>query len=99
MSFTGRPAVSVFQCKVIASALRLYASTGMKVNRAYTPTNMLRTASALTGKTFKRGQYEEAAVALTELPRRRRRAGRGHQRISQTGEGLRPLPKWLIFSG
>jgi hypothetical protein len=67
MSFTGRPAVSVFQCKVIASALRLYASTGMKANRAYTPTNMLRTASALTGKTFKRGQYEEAAVALTEL--------------------------------
>jgi hypothetical protein len=66
-SFVGRPAVSVYQCKVIASALRLYAKTGMKANRAYTPTNMLRTASALTGKSFKRGQYEEAAVALTEL--------------------------------
>lgn len=67
MSFTGRPAVSVFQCKVLASALRLYAKTGLKANRMYTPKNMLATAAALTGKTFKRGQYEEAAVALTEL--------------------------------
>jgi hypothetical protein len=39
----------------------------MKANRAYTPTNMLRTAEALTGKKFKRGQYEEAAQALTDL--------------------------------
>jgi hypothetical protein len=66
-SFVGRPAVSIYQCKVVASALRLYAKTGMKANRAYTPTNMLRTAEALTGKKFKRGQYEEAAQALTDL--------------------------------
>jgi hypothetical protein len=66
-SFVGREAVSVFQCKVIARALRFYNDTGMKVNRAYTPTNMLRTASALTGQTFKRGEYIKAAEALDAL--------------------------------
>ena len=55
-----------FQCLAIASALELYAKTGIKVNRAYTPTAMLATASHLTGKKFKRGQYVEAAAALRE---------------------------------
>lgn len=66
-TFAGRAAVSVYQCKVIARALRFYNDTGMKVNRAYTPTNMLRTASALTGKSFKRGEYVKAAEALDAL--------------------------------
>lgn len=66
-SFAGEKAVSVYQCKVIASALDLYAKTKMKVNRAYTPKAMLSTASHLTGQTFKRGQYAEAAQALRQL--------------------------------
>ena len=49
---------------VIASALKLYAKTGMKANRAYTPTNMLNAASQITGKKFKRGQFMEAANAI-----------------------------------
>lgn len=64
--FSGRAAVDVFRAKTLASALRLYAKTGMKVNRAYTPTNMLATASSITGKKFKRGQFEQAAEALTQ---------------------------------
>ena len=64
--FAGGDAVQVFRAKTIASALRLYAKTGMKVNRAYTPTNMLAAATQITGTKFKRGQFEEAAKALTD---------------------------------
>lgn len=63
---SGRAAVDVFRAKTLATALRLYAKTGMKVNRAYTPTNMLATATAITGEKFKRGQFEQAAEALTK---------------------------------
>jgi hypothetical protein len=67
--FAGPRAVNVFACAAVASALRLYARTGMKANRSYTPTNMLRFANTtlgLTGKkAFKRGQYIEAADALS----------------------------------
>ena len=63
---SGRAAVDVFRAKTIASALRLYAKTGMKMNRAYTPTNMLAAASEITGTKFKRGQFVQAAEALTK---------------------------------
>jgi hypothetical protein len=62
--FAGTKAVDVFQYKVIAGALDLYAKTGMKVARNYTPTAMLAKANELTGLTFKRGQYALAAEAL-----------------------------------
>lgn len=55
-----------FQALVIAKALELYAQTGIKVNRAYTPKNMLAMANKLTGKPFKPRQYLEAATALRE---------------------------------
>ncbi len=68
-TFVGRRAVNVFACAAVASALKLYAKTGMKVNRAYTPTNMLAFVNrelGLTGKkAFKRGQYVQAAEALS----------------------------------
>ena len=67
MQFTGPAAVNVFACKVLASGLRLYAKTGMQPNRAYTPTKMLKAAETYTGQKFKRGEYEKAAQALTEL--------------------------------
>lgn len=56
-----------FQALVIASALELYAKTGLQAGRAYTPTKMLAMASKLTGKTFKRGEYLPAASAIREL--------------------------------
>ena len=64
--FSGRDAVEVFRAKTLASALRLYAKTGMKPNRMYTPTNMLAAASQITGTKFKRGQFEEATKSLTD---------------------------------
>ena len=64
ITFSGPKAVSVFQYTIIAGALELYAKTGMKANRAYTPTAMIAKANELTGHKFKRGQYFEAAAAL-----------------------------------
>lgn len=48
-SFTGAGAVAVYAMAVLASGLRLYAQTGMKPNRAYTPTAMMRAARAHLG--------------------------------------------------
>jgi hypothetical protein len=70
MSFNGADAVNVYRAKVIASALRFYAKTGMKVNRAYTPTAMIKAANEMTGHVYRRGQYEAAAAALDELAAR-----------------------------
>ena len=66
VAFTGKAGVATYQAVVLKTALRFYAKTGMKVNRAYTPTRMLSLAGEITGQKFKRGQYEPAAVALEE---------------------------------
>lgn len=60
-SYVGPDAVALLRARTIASALRLYARTGMKANRAYTPSNMLAAATGITGKQYKRGQYVQAA--------------------------------------
>jgi hypothetical protein len=41
---------------VIRSALKLYIKTGMKVNRMYTPANMVQAVAQKTGKQYKRGK-------------------------------------------
>jgi hypothetical protein len=58
--------VNIFQAIAVKGAIKLYINTGMKANRAYTPTNMLATAGRITGKTFKRGQLQAAHDALVE---------------------------------
>ncbi len=63
-TFVGKAGVSTYQAIVLKSALKLYAKTGMKPNRAYTPTRMLALAGEITGQKFKRGQYLEAVNAL-----------------------------------
>lgn len=80
--FAGREAVDVFRGIVIANALEFYAKTGMKVNRAYTPTAMLGAAKGITGKTYKRGQYAAAAADIREAVRIARAA------IPETVEGV-----------
>lgn len=64
--FSGAEAVSIYQATTLKVALSMYAKTGMKVNRAYTPKNMLATASRITGKTYKGkgGQYFQAVHDL-----------------------------------
>jgi hypothetical protein len=58
---------TIYQCIVLAKALEVYAASGLRVNRAYTPSAMLRTANRLTGHVYRRGQYRAAAAALREL--------------------------------
>lgn len=63
-SFVGREAVNVYAMAVLASGLHLYAKTGIKPNRAYTPSAMMKAAAQYTGQKFKARDYEGAAAAL-----------------------------------
>lgn len=65
-SFVGERAVNVFAHLVVASALEMYAKTGIKANRMYTPKNMLVYVERETGKKFKRTQMLEAALYLRD---------------------------------
>ena len=56
-----------YQALAIAKALEVYAKHGMRVNRAYTPTAMMRMATKLTGQHFAARAYLKAAAALREL--------------------------------
>lgn len=60
VTFTGPKEVNTFVIVVLRSAISLYSKTGMKANRAYTSTNMLRKAGEITGKKYKRGQLQIA---------------------------------------
>lgn len=64
ISFAGPAQVAVYQAVTIKHAIAFYAKTGMKVNRAYTSTNMLKVAGRITGKTYKRGQFTQAVEDL-----------------------------------
>jgi len=64
-SFSGPGAVDVFAMAVLASGLRMYAATGMRPNRAYTPKAMMAAAARHTGLTFKARDYMGAVEALT----------------------------------
>lgn len=64
MIFEGREQIDLYRSIVIAKALRLYAKTGIKVNRDYTPKNMMAMATKLTGKKFAARDYLGAAEAL-----------------------------------
>lgn len=60
-SFEGPDAVHLFRATALWSALKLYAKTGLKPNRAWTPTAMLTMATGYTGKKYRRGQHAKAA--------------------------------------
>jgi len=65
-AYVGPDGTKAFQAIAIGHALRFYAKTGMKMNRAYTPTAMLKVATSFTGKAYKRNKvgYVEAADDL-----------------------------------
>jgi hypothetical protein len=48
---TGR-GVRVVQAMAIRKGIEFYARTGMRINRAYTPKNMLLTAANITGESY-----------------------------------------------
>lgn len=63
-TFAGKDAVNLFRAATLMSALKFYAKTGMKVTRNVSPGDMLKLANQYTGKTYKRGQYAEAAEGV-----------------------------------
>ena len=65
ITFSGPGGVATYRAIALKHGLKLYADTGMKPNRAWTPTAMLRTAGEITGQTYKRGQYRQAIRDLT----------------------------------
>lgn len=63
-TFTGPDGVALFRAMALRSALKMYAKCGLKPNRAWTPSVMLQMAAGITGKTYKRGHYEQAVADL-----------------------------------
>ena len=55
-SFTTPHAIEMYRMTVIRTAMKFYIKTGMKVNRMYTPGNMVQAVAQKTGKTYKRGK-------------------------------------------
>ena len=51
---------TTYQFLILRKAMKLYVDTGLKVNRNYTPYNMMRTATKFTGIFYKRGQLRLA---------------------------------------
>ena len=64
-TFVGPDATNLYRAAMLKSAMGLYLKTGIKVNRMYTPTAMLATAGAITGKRYKRGQMADAVADLS----------------------------------
>lgn len=58
-------AVRLYQAKVIRKGLKA-CKLGMRLNRQYTPANLLRTTTSFTGQTYKRGQLDAAILDLTK---------------------------------
>lgn len=56
----------IYQALAISSALKVYARTGIKVNRAYTPKAMMRTAEKILERKFAPRDYLGAAAALSQ---------------------------------
>ena len=66
-SFAGPDAVALYRAMAIRNAIGLYLKTGMKANRAYTPTNMRAAAGQITGKSYRgRSGLIVAEADLTE---------------------------------
>jgi hypothetical protein len=63
-TFAGPDAVMLFRTAALASALGLYAKCGMIPTRGVTITRMLQSASAVTGKKYKRGEALKAQADL-----------------------------------
>lgn len=57
--FTG-DAINLFQAVTLKGALKLYAKCGMIPTRGMTITKMLKLASSITDKTYKRGDAMQA---------------------------------------
>ena len=63
-TFAGPDGVALYRAMALRSGLAMYARSGMRPNWVWTPSAMLAAAGGVTGKVYKRGQYEVAADDL-----------------------------------
>jgi hypothetical protein len=64
MTFSGEKATRIYQAAVLAKGIELLRKHGIRVNRSFTPTNMIARAQEITGQKFKPRAYAEAQAAL-----------------------------------
>lgn len=64
-TFVGPDATRLFQAATLRGSLRLYAKCGVIPSRGVTISRMLSLATRFTGKHYKRGQAEQAAIDIT----------------------------------
>lgn len=62
--FQGPEGVAAYVAITLKHGLKLYAATGIKPNRMWTPKNMMAKAAEITGKKFKARDYLAAVDAL-----------------------------------
>lgn len=62
--FSGPKGVETYTAIVLKSGLSLYEKTGMKPNRAWTPSAMIAKARQITGAKLKARDYAGAIAAL-----------------------------------
>lgn len=61
---------NIYRAIAIAKGCKLYARTGIKPNRAWTPTAMLKAVADITGTTYKRGDLllaHDDLMAILEI--------------------------------
>lgn len=57
---------AVWQALAMKHGLKFYMATGRRINTLYTPANMLRTVSKITGNPYGKKQFQEAIDDLEE---------------------------------
>ena len=62
--FQGAEATSVYQAMVVRQGLKA-CKDGFRLNRAYTPKNLMAMVQKITGKKFSTRKYDEAIAAMT----------------------------------
>jgi hypothetical protein len=60
ISVTGRDGMYFYRALHVKMALSMWIRTGLRPTRGVGPTQMLTLASEYTGKTYKRGQHQQA---------------------------------------
>lgn len=65
VSFVGPDAVSLYRARLLASSIRLWIKSKIIPTRGVTITVMLRHATGITGKPYKRGEAQRAADDVT----------------------------------
>ena len=69
MTFSGKEQIDTLRVIIVKTAMSYYLRTGMKVNRAYTPTAMRDFATKFTGNQYPRSRkgLESAMADLESL--------------------------------